>query len=75
MHASGAGAPAKAPLARARLDGPELARPAAVLYLAGLGIVLATAWHAPADAAGDAIAGFPAWHLAFLMTTGAAAAC
>ncbi len=57
-----------------RLDGPELARPVAALYLAGLGIALATAWHAPANAAGDMIAGFPGWHLAFLMTTGAAAA-
>ena len=56
------------------LDGPEMARPVAILYLAGLGIALATAWHAPAHAATDAIAGFPAWHLAFLMTTGAAAA-
>ncbi len=57
-----------------RLDGPELARPAAILYLVGLGIALATAWSAPADAAGEAVAGFPTWHLAFLMTTGAAAA-
>jgi signal transduction histidine kinase len=56
------------------LDGPEMARPVAVLYLAGLGLALATAWHAPANAATDAIVGFPAWHLAFLMTTGAAAA-
>jgi signal transduction histidine kinase len=56
------------------LEGPELARPVAVLYLAGLGLALATAWHAPANAATDAIVGFPAWHLAFLMTTGAAAA-
>ena len=57
-----------------RLEGPELARGAAVLYLLGLGVVLTTAWHAPAGTAGDAIAGFPAWHLAFLMATGAAAA-
>ena len=61
-------------LRRFRLEGPELGRAAAVLYLAGLGVVLTTAWHAPAGAAGDTIAGFPAWHLAFLMATGAAAA-
>ena len=61
-------------LRRFRLEGPELGRAAAVLYLAGLGIVLTTAWHAPAVAGGDTIAGFPAWHLAFLMATGAAAA-
>ena len=61
-------------LRRLRLEGPELGRAAAVLYLAGLGVVLTTAWHAPAGAAGDSIAGFPAWHLAFLMATGAAAA-
>ena len=54
--------------------GPHLGRAASLLYLAGLGIVLTTAWHAPAAAAGDTIAGFPAWHLAFLMATGAAAA-
>jgi signal transduction histidine kinase len=55
-------------------EGPQLARLAAVLYLAGLGLVLTTSWHAPAGAASEAIAGFPAWHLAFLMATGAAAA-
>src|SRR5262245_33369666 len=57
-----------------RLSGPPMARAAAILYLAALGIVLATAWRAPAGPAGNAIAGFPAWHLAFLMTMGAAAA-
>jgi len=54
--------------------GSDLRRAASALYLAGLGIVLTSAWHAPAVAGGDAIAGFPAWHLAFLMATGAAAA-
>jgi signal transduction histidine kinase len=54
--------------------GPHLGRAASLLYLAGLGIVLTTAWHAPAAAASDTIAGFPAWHLAFLMATGATAA-
>src|SRR5207244_177253 len=53
-------------LRRFRLEGPELGRAAAVLYLAGLGVVLTTAWHAPAVAGGHTIAGFPAWHLAFL---------
>ena len=70
----GALAPLRGWLQQFRLAGPELARAAAVLYLAGLGVVLTTAWQAPAGAAGDAIAGFPAWHLAFLMATGAAAA-
>src|SRR5262245_50279032 len=32
--------------------GPHLGRAASLLYLAGLGIVLTTAWHAPAAAAG-----------------------
>ena len=56
------------------LQGSDLRRAASALYLAGLGLVLTSAWHAPAVAGGDAIAGFPAWHLAFLMATGAAAA-
>src|SRR5262245_50024677 len=54
--------------------GSDLRRAASALYLAGLGVVLTSAWHAPAVAGGDAIAGFPAWHLAFLMATGAAGA-
>jgi signal transduction histidine kinase len=45
-----------------------------VLYLASLGVALTTAWQAPSGAAGNTIAGFPAWHLAFLIATGAAAA-
>ena len=57
-----------------RPQGPQLARAVSILYLTGLGVVLTTAWHAPAVAAGDATAGFPAWHLAFLMTMGAAGA-
>jgi signal transduction histidine kinase len=54
------------------LDGPRLARVAAILYLAGLGIAVTAAWHPPAGA--DTIAGFPTWHLAFLMVTGATVA-
>ena len=56
------------------LQGSDLGRAASALYLAGLGIVLTSAWHAPAVAGGDAVAGFPTWHLAFLMATGATAA-
>jgi signal transduction histidine kinase len=57
-----------------RPQGPRLARAVSILYLTGLGVVLTTAWHAPAVAGGNSIAGFPAWHLAFLMTMGAAGA-
>src|SRR5262245_40371387 len=56
-------------LAALPLDGSGLAGATAVLHLAGLGIIL-TAWQAPANAAADASAGFPAWHLAFLLATG-----
>jgi signal transduction histidine kinase len=58
-------------LADIPLDTSRLGRGAAALYLAGLSIVLTTAWHAPAGTGGDAIALFPAWHLGFLMATGA----
>jgi two-component system cell cycle sensor histidine kinase PleC len=64
----------RARLRQFHIQGPDVGRAVSLLYLAGLGIVLTTAWHAPAVAAGDTIAGFPAWHLAFLMATGAAAA-
>jgi signal transduction histidine kinase len=64
----------RAQLRQFHIQGPDVGRAVSLLYLAGLGIVLTTAWHAPAVAAGDTIAGFPAWHLAFLMATGAAAA-
>jgi signal transduction histidine kinase len=64
----------RARLRQCNFQGLDVGRAVSVLYLAGLGIVLTTAWHAPAVAAGDSIAGFPAWHLAFLMATGAAAA-
>jgi signal transduction histidine kinase len=49
---------------------PMLARGAASLHLAALGLLLMTAWRG----SGDGSAGFAGWHLAFLLTTGAAAA-
>jgi signal transduction histidine kinase len=55
------------------LDGTRLARVAAALYLAGLCIVLTTAWHDPAIGPAGATFGLPTWHLAFLLVTGAAA--
>jgi signal transduction histidine kinase len=55
------------------LDGTRLARVAAALYLAGLCIVLTTAWHDPAMGPSGATFGLPSWHLAFLLVTGAAA--
>ena len=56
-----------------RLEGTRLARVAAALYLAGLCIVLTTAWHDPAIGPGGATFGLPSWHLAFLLLTGATA--
>ena len=50
-----------------------MARVAAALYLAGLCIVLTTAWHDPAIGPAGATFGLPSWHLAFLLVTGAAA--
>lgn len=50
-----------------------LGKAVAASYLGGLGVLLTTAWH-PAIGAEQATGGFPAWHLAFLMATGAAAA-
>jgi signal transduction histidine kinase len=55
------------------LDGARLARIAAAFYLAGLCIVLTTAWHDPEMGPGGATFGLPTWHLAFLLVTGAAA--
>jgi signal transduction histidine kinase len=52
---------------------PWLARIFAGVHLAGLGILLMTAWRGT-EVAGATIAGLPALHLAFLMATGAAAA-
>jgi len=54
--------------------GPPIARLAATLYLAGLAILAMTAWHDPAAAASGLTSGLPAWHLAFLMATGAGVA-
>jgi signal transduction histidine kinase len=59
-------------LADLPIDGARLARAGSALYLAGLAVVLTTAWHAPAD--GAAIASFPVWHLGLLMATGAGVA-
>ena len=60
--------------ARARLTawaaGPPIARLAAVLYLAGLAILVTTAWHDPTAAAGGLMGALPGWHLAFLMAMG-----
>jgi len=58
-------------LPAAPIDNARLARAAALLYLAGLALVLTTAWHAPASAGGATAAGHPTWHLAFLLLTGA----
>jgi signal transduction histidine kinase len=55
------------------LEGTRLARVAAAFYLAGLCIVLTTAWHDPAIGPAGATFGLPTWHLAFLLVTGAAA--
>ena len=50
-----------------------LARIFAGFHLGGLGILLMTAWRGT-ETAGTTVAGLPAFHLAFLMATGAAAA-
>ncbi len=55
-------------------SGSRLARMAAMAYLAGLVILLTTAWHAPGSAPGALATGLPSWHLAFLMATGAGVA-
>ena len=65
------GLAARAP--RLCLDTPWLARMFAGLHLAGLGVLLMTAWGGT-ETAGATIAGLPALHLAFVMATGAAAA-
>ncbi len=67
------GAAAQLAARAANLDGTRLARVAAALYLAGLCIVLTTAWHDPAMGPAGATFGLPSWHLAFLLVTGAAA--
>jgi signal transduction histidine kinase len=56
-----------------RFEGTRVARIAAVLYLAGLCIVLTTAWHDPAMGPDGVTFGLPTWHLAFLLFTGATA--
>ena len=52
--------------------GSWLARGAASLHLAALGVLLTTAWREVAP--GEALAPSAGWHLAFLLATGAAAA-
>jgi len=42
----------------------------ALLYLSALAILVMTAWHDPAAAAGGMMSVLPGWHLAFLMATG-----
>jgi signal transduction histidine kinase len=60
---------------RRLLGRPWLAKGAAALHLIGLGLIMTMGWHDPGAAAtGATIAGLPAFHLAFLMATGAAAA-
>jgi len=51
-----------------------LARAAALLHLLGLGSVITMGWHEPGATGMAALAGLPSLHLAFLFTTGAAAA-
>src|SRR5262245_17581148 len=50
-----------------------LARFAALLYLGALGLLVMTAWH-PAAAAAGMLSVVPDWHLGFLMATGAGVA-
>src|SRR5262245_39238168 len=50
-----------------------LARFAALLYLAALGLLVMTAWH-PAAAAGGMLSAVPDLHLGLLMATGASVA-
>lgn len=66
-------ASARLRILRARLRGRErdLARGAAVLYLAALGILLMSAWGDPAPAPVNVLSGMTGLHLAFLMATGA----
>jgi signal transduction histidine kinase len=54
--------------------GPWLAKGAAALHLFGLGLIITLGWHDPGASGGATVAGLPAFHLAFLMATGAAAA-
>ena len=55
-------------------SGPQLGRLAGVLYLGALALLLTTAWQATPEAAGGLVAMLPAWHLSFLMATGAGVA-
>jgi signal transduction histidine kinase len=55
-----------------RIDMAQMAKGAAALYLAGLGVMVMTAWTTPGTAGG--IGGPPGLHLAFLLAMGGAAA-
>ena len=55
-----------------RIDMAHMAKGAAALYLAGLGVMVMTAWTTPGAAGG--IGGPPGLHLAFLLAMGGAAA-
>lgn len=57
-----------------RINWQWLARGAAGLHLLGLAVIVTMGWHDPNVAGTAAIGGLQAIHLAFLMTTGAAAA-
>ncbi len=57
-----------------RINWQWLARGAAALHLFGLALIVTMGWHDPSVAGSATIGGLPALHLAFLMTTGAAAA-
>jgi signal transduction histidine kinase len=57
-----------------RINWHWLARGAATLHLFGLALIVSMGWHDPSAMGSATIGGLPALHLAFLMTTGAAAA-
>lgn len=57
-----------------RIGWSRIARSAALLHLVGLALILTMGWHDPSLAGSAIVGGLPAIHLAFLMTTGAAAA-
>lgn len=68
------GAQRSAPPIGFRINWPWLARGAAALHLLGLVVIVTMGWHDPDAMASATIGGLQATHLAFLMSTGAAAA-
>lgn len=60
--------------AGSRFDRQWWAKGAAAMHLLGLAVIVAMGWHDPSVAVPGTIGGLQAMHLAFLMTTGAAAA-